>query len=1339
MGRLVRTIDPNENVTEYEYDGLGRLVQIIYPDATCSSNEYDLNGQLIEATAQDGGITSYSYNNNGQVLKVINAEGGVTEYEYDELGRTVSVSVTIDVIDEVPVLAVTSYTYDANGNIRTVTDAEGGVTEYKYDKLNRVYLTIDPMNNKSWVKYDENGNVIKVINADQGVITYNYDFLNRLVSYTDTEEYNFSFVYDNNGNTIRTVDGRGNTTFTRYDGLDRAIMNYDQLDNFTATEYDEDGQMIKFTNAEGAETEYLYDSNGNVLEIKDALGNSTTFTYDSMNRVEASADARGGVTTYTYTAAGQVETVTDAEGGLKSYSYDLLGNLLTETTYPEANGQGNTTTYTYDKLSHPLTVTNPLGKTDTFTYDALGRIKTVKDKNYLINGNVTQYFYDANSNIVKTIDAFGNSSLFDYDAMNRLIKVTLNKIDPRNNVENEFQITHYQYDKRGLVTKEINAAEDETIYEYDGNGNLVIKIEPDAAADFVTQYSYDPRNLVNVINYDTANIAGGKQAQFAYNKNGELIAMMDWNGTVNFALDELDRIISVNDHNKEITGYTYDEVGNQTKIIYPNETVASYEYDLASRLTKLNDAENQDTDYEYDLAGQLTLQKYPNGWEESYEYDQAGQLLNQTAIGSGPSNNSKDSVEYIYTYDPQGNILTEKRTGSKNSLGGKNDFDLTHEYDKLNRLTQTRGQQGQKNRYHDYSYDSLGNLVYEKTGNANNNKGNEYWYNNLNQQVKKKVDNQDNYSYSFDKRGNLVEGIYHKNLNNPSQDQIMEQYVYDATNRMVKGSKYIGRSVDFEEVNYIYNGLGYLVSNEWIIEKNSQNYYINGISPAPTEQVEGVVVYSRHPESIASSQIDPNGKGHITGGTTGGVKPNIPNQAAVAHKDFVLDYTSPLQNVILETEKGDGGLKYRYTYGLHKENVVVYGIENGQGSLLEPQHYLTGDRNIVKLYYHHNHLGSTDYLTANKDNKLGEVVSYADYDDWGRLIGNSIVEMGIHKLDLVEEYTGYTYDRVLDLYYAKVRMYDAADRRFIAVDPVKGTVLHPKSLAQYTYVLNNPIKYVDSTGKMPVWLLNAIKVAYITGIIPQDKVGSIVIIANICSLSTSFLSKVKSIVTFNVGELIHIFTEIEEELKADTPSKQSIYISFHETAQILAAKQIYKAYPQLSSLLQPWPTLEAPLLLKELDIEFGDYMWEVKPGYSQESSFTTSLKKYVKDYDPSKSQTDYQAGISWRVPGGSFETITARLFELGNQKVNITVEWLGVGKVGYFFRLQCGQQAWQSAKAVDLLPFLLPAFNKAEQVNYMTEVVAAFIVFIGACLSPIPGDEAAASAALTSLLAAAGF
>gem|GEM_PF-4469442 len=52
------------------------------------------------------------------------------------------------------------------------------------------------------------------------------------------------------------------------------------------------------------------------------------------------------------------------------------------------------------------------------------------------------------------------------------------------------------------------------------------------------------------------------------------------------------------------------------------------------------------------------------------------------------------------------------------------------------------------------------------------------------------VDNHDEYLYSFDLRGNLVEGRYQGN--GSSANRLEEQYAYDATNRMVKGIRYKG-------------------------------------------------------------------------------------------------------------------------------------------------------------------------------------------------------------------------------------------------------------------------------------------------------------------------------------------------------------------------------------------------------------------------------------------------------------------------------------------------------------------------------------------------------------------
>ena len=44
------------------------------------------------------------------------------------------------------------------------------------------------------------------------------------------------------------------------------------------------------------------------------------------------------------------------------------------------------------------------------------------------------------------------------------------------------------------------------------------------------------------------------------------------------------------------------------------------------------------------------------------------------------------------------------------------------------------------------------------------------------------------------------------------------------------------------------------------------------------------------------------------------------------HKDYVLDYSSALKDVIMEAEQEAGVLTYRYVYGLEKAHVVIYGL-----------------------------------------------------------------------------------------------------------------------------------------------------------------------------------------------------------------------------------------------------------------------------------------------------------------------------------------------------------------------------------------------------------------------------
>ena len=169
-------------------------------------------------------------------------------------------------------------------------------------------------------------------------------------------------------------------------------------------------------------------------------------------------------------------------------------------------------------------------------------------------------------------------------------------------------------------------------------------------------------------------------------------------------------------------------------------------------------------------------------------------------------------------------------------------------------------------------------------------------------------------------------------------------------------------------------------------------------------------------------------------------------------KEFVVDYTSPTFEPLMEHEVN--GLDYRYVYGNDRLSVNITGVETSSGNLVE-------NGNQIRLYYHMDYLGTTDYLTSPVSLK---VTSWTHYNEWGEITHNAVLKTGKRELDLVKRYATHDYDAVLGMYYAKARFYDAENRRFAAVDPVKGEITNPLTMVQYIYAIDCPLIYIDVGG-----------------------------------------------------------------------------------------------------------------------------------------------------------------------------------------------------------------------------------------------------------------------------------
>ncbi|MCL1792131.1 MAG: hypothetical protein FWG40_12475, partial [Peptococcaceae bacterium] len=466
--------------------------------------------------------------------------------------------------------------------------------------------------------------------------------------------------------------------------------------------------------------------------------------------------------------------------------------------------------------------------------------------------------------------------------------------------------------------------------------------------------------------------------------------------------------------------------------------------------------EIQQTIYTYDAAGQQTTIQYPNGIKEHRTYDKAGQL---TKIHESNATHKipKPSLKYQYKYDPQGNIIYEYKTKIHHQHEEKN----TYAYDALDRLISSQD----KNKPQiTYDYDTVGNLIQETEHRTKIHKLiTEYTYNNLNQQTTRQdIDRlisskgktsdklKDTQLNNYDNRGNLIrtERINEPTKKDPAPpNTILAQYEYDSHNRMVKGT-----NEKQETSEYHHNILGALVGETKHIAKDAYGY--KGVDATPTTD------FTTGPNSGSTGpNAGPNSGPDSTITSKTSTTPNCckdKTKTKTAHIEIshTIDYTSPLLDKLVTKETN--GLTYKHVYGTEQISVDI--IEESKKKI-----------DVDTYYVHHDRQGSVDSLTG----KLRTIRSSAGYDPWGAPKKSDPLLTDCRKIDLVTEFTTYSYDPILGEYNAKARMYDPGNKRYQGQDIIEGTPEEPQTLNRYTYVGNNPRTHIDPTGEL--WLVDKLK------------------------------------------------------------------------------------------------------------------------------------------------------------------------------------------------------------------------------------------------------------------------
>jgi RHS repeat-associated protein len=459
------------------------------------------------------------------------------------------------------------------------------------------------------------------------------------------------FEYDNyaaNGNLTASGavqhDSAFGLTFTTRGNV-TAVKHWRNTDGAwlsTSSQYDDAGNALKITDPLGHQTQFSYsDSWGNsaclpsggnaaayVTTITNALAQQTKNTYNSCSGAIASLKDQNDInagrtgTTYTYDLINRVLIKALPDSGQTSMTYNDVPPVSSTSSTKITSSLNLVATTLLDGLGRPKQsqlTSDPQGTVlaDT-TYDALGRKSTVSNP------------------YRSTSEATYGVTTSNYDALGRITTL----IPPDGTTSANNVATSY-FGNCTTVTDQAGKARKSCS---DGLGRLTQVFEDPGSSphmNYETDYTYDPLGSLLTVNQKggSTNSANWRTRTFTYNS--------------------LSQLLTASNPESGTTTYTYDNNGNV--------------------LTK-KDARNITTTYNYDALNRIGSKSYIDGTESLYYFydvppgwmsdstNVVGRLAN-TSNSSGGSTDGKATAA-TFSYDAMGRVIRNWQQTPSTSPGG---------------------------------------------------------------------------------------------------------------------------------------------------------------------------------------------------------------------------------------------------------------------------------------------------------------------------------------------------------------------------------------------------------------------------------------------------------------------------------------------------------------------------------------------------------------------------------------------------------------------------------------------------------------------------------------------
>ena len=751
------------------------------------------------------------------------------------------------------------------------------------------------------------------------------------------------------------------------------------------------------------------------------------------------------VTTYRYDGKGNVISSTVNSGtnmALTTMStYDAYGNALSSVT--TGSGVKTITKYNdYDASGRFVikSYTNPASAVNTFTYDLWGNVLTESDVTEPSNVLTTKYTYDGWGRKLTALQADGTQTTYEIGwgtAGNK-------KYYTKESTTGKPSVTVW-YDKGGHeVLQETFGAKGMPVSKataYNGKGQ-VSRVDNKTGKLTITQtLTYDERGRVV-----TDVLSSGKSVSYSY--GNRLVTTSTAGRTYVKTSDAWGNVVRSTDPVSEVE-YRYSSIGKPSSVRTQGSTV-TMAYDAAGNQVTLTDPDAGTSNYTYAADGTSLTQTDGRGIKTTNSYDNLGRLAS-TQIGQktivytyGTAGNEKlrlvrlasDNNSVEYTHDKFGRIVTEKR-----NIGGYGTYNFSYAYNSNNQLAKTIYPGGLEE---SYQYDSCGFKIQSVIGNDVIHKvlSNDGLISVSSMGKLISVQTHDARGYesgrkfihsakiieSFDESyDGATDNLLSRRRNNNPQ----ESFGYDNLDRLVSVKSGAAETM---KISYAPNG-------NILFKAGVGNFsYDRNVRPHAVAEVENTD--GKIPTEALNTSFNDFGKIQLI---------------EDAGKNLRLDISYGPDLERWHSELSENGKDVRSTIYAGPYEKVSENGETREIFYLDGNTIAIRENGTVKNYHAFtDNLGSI--LSVVDEN--GTKVFDASYDAWGKQTV-TLNTIGLHR-----GYTGHEMLGEFDIINMNGRLYDPVLGRFFSPDNYVQMPDNSQNFNRYSYCLNNPLKYTDSSGDL---------------------------------------------------------------------------------------------------------------------------------------------------------------------------------------------------------------------------------------------------------------------------------